>query len=166
MVILRNTCGRVGESTCKKGSDAILVRLWVIRRRSVCPEALVCATCGLPLPYEDGQFASAISSEVLEHIEGVEGYATELAPVTRHSIFVTVPDMSSIPFSFQTGTVSWRLRKDIHVNFFTSRSVVALLKDWFLPVKFYRLNNNAFHCKFIPGSAGAMFERINHADVQ
>ena len=115
----------------------------------------------LPLPYADGQFASALSSEVLEHIDGVEPYAAELARVTRHTLFVTVPDMSSIPFSFQTGTVPWHLLEATHVNFFTPQSMVALFKDWFRPVKFFRFNNNFVHGKFIPGSLGVMFERLN-----
>ena len=115
----------------------------------------------LPLPYANGQFASTLSSEVLEHIDGVEPYAAEIARVTRHSLFVTVPDMSSIPFSFQTGTVPWHLLESTHVNFFTSQSMVALFKDWFQPVKFFRFNNNSVHSKFIPGSLGVMFKRLN-----
>jgi SAM-dependent methyltransferase len=115
----------------------------------------------LPLPYANGQFVSTLSSEVLEHIDGVEPYAAEIARVTQHSLFVTVPDMSSVPLSYQTGTVPWHLLESTHVNFFNSRSMVALFKDWFEPLKFFRFNNNSVHSKFIPGSLGVMFRRLN-----
>ncbi len=113
----------------------------------------------LPLPYANGQFASALSSEVLEHIDGVEPYAAELARVTRRMLFVSVPDMSSIPFSFLTGTVPWHLLESTHVNFFTTQSMVALFKDWFRPVKLFRFSDNLVNGRFIPGSLGVMFER-------
>jgi SAM-dependent methyltransferase len=116
----------------------------------------------LPLPYSNGQFSSALSSEVLEHIDGVEPYAAELARVTQHLLFVTVPDMLAIPFSYQTGTVPWHLLEATHVNFFTPKSMVALFKDWFRPVQFFRFNNNVVHGKFIPGSLGVMFERLKN----
>lgn len=115
---------------------------------------------GLPLPYGDREFESSLSSEVLEHIEGVEPYAAELARVTRRTLFVTVPDMSSIPLSHGTGTVPWHLLESTHFNFFTARSMTALFKDWFRPIRFFRFSNNEVNGRFIPGSLGVMFERL------
>lgn len=114
---------------------------------------------GLPLPYDDGAFAATVSSEVLEHIEGVEAYAAEIARVTRAELFVTVPDMTSIPLSHVTGTVPWHLLESTHVNFFTPRSMAALFAKWFRPVEFYRLANNEVNGRYVPGSVGIMFKR-------
>lgn len=114
----------------------------------------------LPLPYEDGEFASALSSEVLEHIDRVDLYAAELARVARQTIFVTVPDMLSIPLSHGTGTVPWHLLENTHINFFTARSMTALFGTWFRPTKFFRFNNNLVNGHFIPGSLGVIFERL------
>ncbi len=115
---------------------------------------------GLPLPYEDGAFASTVSSEVLEHIDGVEPYAAEIARITRQSLFVTVPDMISIPLSHLTGTVPWHLLESTHVNFFTAKSITALFSAWFRPVRYYRFGNSEVNGRFIPGSVGVLFERL------
>ena len=115
---------------------------------------------GLPLPYEDGAFAATVSSEVLEHVNDVQAYAAEIARVTRQELFVTVPDMISIPFSHATGTVPWHLLESTHVNFFTAKSMTALFAKWFRPVVYFRLANNQVNGRFVPGSVGIMFERI------
>jgi len=115
---------------------------------------------GLPLPYSDGAFAATVSSEVLEHVEGVEAYAADIARVTRERLFVTVPDMSSIPLSHVTGTVPWHLLEATHINFFTPRSMTALFAPWFRPVRYYRVANNDVNGCFVPGSVGILFERV------
>lgn len=115
---------------------------------------------GLPLPYEDGAFAATVSSEVLEHVDDVEAYAADIARVTRSALFVTVPDMISIPFSHVTGTVPWHLLESTHVNFFTARSMTDLFAKWFRPVTYYRLANNYVNGRFVPGSVGILFERL------
>ncbi len=115
---------------------------------------------GLPLPYGDGAFAATVSSEVLEHVDGVEAYAADIARVTRQALFVTVPDMISIPFSHVTGTVPWHLLESTHVNFFTAKSLTAMFAKWFRPVAYYRLANNHVNGRFVPGSVGILFERL------
>ena len=83
----------------------------------------------------------------------------ELMRVTRAPIFITVPDMSSIPLSWPTNTVPWHMLEGTHVNFFNARSLSALFAPHFMPAKRFRLNNNMVSGQFIPGSIAVLFTR-------
>jgi len=113
----------------------------------------------LPLPYADQEFDSAIATEVIEHVSDPQAVANELMRVARISVLVTVPDMSSVPFSWPTGTVPWHLLEASHVNFFNARSVSALFRPRFVPAKRFRLFNYMVGSHFVPGSIGILFTR-------
>lgn len=112
----------------------------------------------LPLPFEDGQFETAVASEVLEHVEPFEEALRELHRVARQLV-LTVPDISSIPYCFQHGVVPWHLLEATHVNFFTRRSLAKVLAPLYESVAFYRLGNIVINGTFVPGSLGAVCEK-------
>src|SRR5947209_19639838 len=113
----------------------------------------------LPLPYADQAFDGAIATEVIEHVDDPQAVANELMRVAKTSVLVTVPDMSSVPFSWPTGTVPWHLLEASHVNFFNARSLSALFRPRFLPAQQFRLFNYTIGPHFIPGSVGILFTR-------
>jgi 2-polyprenyl-3-methyl-5-hydroxy-6-metoxy-1,4-benzoquinol methylase len=114
---------------------------------------------GLPLPYADQAFDSAIATEVIEHVEDPHAVAKELMRVSRTSVFVTVPDIASIPFSWPTGTVPWHLLEASHVNFFNAKSLGTLFRPQFTPTKQFRIFNLMIGEHFVPGSIGVLFTR-------
>lgn len=111
----------------------------------------------LPLPYPDKAFDSAIATEVLEHVGDPHAVARELMRVCGESIFITVPDMSSIPLSWATNTVPWHLLEASHVNFFNARSLSTLFRPAFKPVKQLRIFNYNIGPHLIPGSIAILF---------
>jgi SAM-dependent methyltransferase len=113
----------------------------------------------LPLPYADRSFDSVLATEVIEHVDKPEAVTQELMRVCRETIFITVPDMSSIPFSWPTATVPWHLLEVTHVNFFNARSLCTLFAPQFMPAKYFRIGNNVIREHFIPGSICVLFER-------
>ncbi len=114
---------------------------------------------GLPLPYPDRTFDSVIATEVVEHVEDPFAVARELMRVARTSVFITVPDMASIPFSWPTNTVPWHLLEGSHVNFFNARSLSALFAPHFTPARQIRIFNYMIGPHFIPGSIAILFTR-------
>src|SRR3954470_10252814 len=92
-----------------------------------------------PLPFEDGAFQSVVCTEVLEHIEEYRRAVGEIARVCSRSAVVTVPDMAAIPSCFPYFVVPWHLLEASHVNFFTQRSLHALLSGWFDSIAFARV---------------------------
>jgi SAM-dependent methyltransferase len=91
-----------------------------------------------PLPFRDGQFASVVCSEVLEHIPDFAAAVREMARLAP-SLLLTVPDISSIPTLFPHRVVPWHLLEATHVNFFTERSLRSTLADLFPDMTFFRL---------------------------
>jgi len=92
----------------------------------------------MPLPVPDGEFASVVCSEVLEHIPDFRAAAGEMARVAKLAL-VTVPDMSAIPALFPHFVVPWHLLEATHVNFFTQASLEALLGKHFGGLRFSRI---------------------------
>ena len=111
----------------------------------------------LPLPYADKSFDSVTAIEVLEHVSDPHFVARELMRIARSSIFVTVPDMACIPFSYPTNTVPWHLLEGTHVNFFTALSLASIFRPAFAPAKSFRLHNFGTAERFIPGSIAMLF---------
>ena len=111
----------------------------------------------LPLPYADKSFDSIMAIEVLEHVSDPHSVARELMRIARSSIFVTVPDMACIPFSYPTNTIPWHLLEGSHVNFFTAFSLASIFSPIFVPSKTFRLHNFVIGERFIPGSIAMLF---------
>lgn len=97
----------------------------------------------LPAPYQDGQFESVTCVEVLEHCEGPDAVAAELARLTRDRCLVTVPDISAVPLCFRHRVVPWHLLEATHVNFFTQASLEQLLRRHFSRVEMARIGEDA-----------------------
>jgi len=93
---------------------------------------------GFPLPYADAQFGAVVCSEVVEHIPEWRTALQELARIAREAL-ITVPDMSAIPALFPHHVVPWHLLESTHVNFFTQRSLHAVLTPLFARIRFSRL---------------------------
>jgi SAM-dependent methyltransferase len=83
-----------------------------------------------PAPFPDGRFASVTCCEVLEHMPDPAGAVAELVRLARECVFITVPDMSSIPRGFRHGVVPWHLLEATHLNFFTQQGLEALLAPY------------------------------------
>lgn len=113
----------------------------------------------LPLPYPGYSFDTVIATEVIEHVDDPQAIANELMRVARSTIFVTVPDMSSVPLSWPTRTVPWHLLEASHVNFFNPRSLAALFAPRFTPARQVRIFNYMIGSHFIPGSIAILFNR-------
>lgn len=113
----------------------------------------------LPLPYPDASFDTVMGTEVIEHVDDPHAVARELMRVARGTIFVTVPDISSIPLSWPTRTVPWHLLEGSHVNFFNPKSLAALFAPQFKPAQQIRIFNYMIGPHFIPGSIAILFER-------
>ncbi len=93
----------------------------------------------LPSPFADKQFASVVSSEVLEHIPGPHAALAEMARLARHTLLITVPDISSIPRGHAHAVVPWHLLESTHVNFFTQHSLARALAPHAASVEFARI---------------------------
>jgi SAM-dependent methyltransferase len=92
-----------------------------------------------PLPFGNGQFASSVAVEVIEHIPNYPAALMELARVTRGRFVMTVPDMSSIPTLFPHGVVPWHLLEGTHYNFFNQTSLHDALRPLFRRIEFARI---------------------------
>ena len=114
---------------------------------------------GVPLPFDDAAFDWIVSSEVVEHIDDIEQYIPEFARVLRPGglMFLTTPDITSIPSSFPTGTVPWHLLESTNVRFFTPSSLRALLAPFFSERTLYAIGDSTINGWLVPGSIAAVF---------
>ncbi len=85
----------------------------------------------LPLPYPDAAFDCACAVEVIEHVPDYRAALAEIVRVAARRVIVTVPDISAIPRSAPEHVVPWHLLEATHYNFFTARSLSALLAPHF-----------------------------------
>ena len=93
-----------------------------------------------PSPYPDKSFDCVYSSEVLEHIPGVEQAVAEMARLTSGRLVLTTPDISAIPVGFRASLIPWHLLEGTHVNFFTQTSLRKLLEPYFSQIEFGRIS--------------------------
>lgn len=107
-----------------------------------------------PLPYEDGEFESVFSSEVIEHVPNYLDAIAEIARVCRGTFTMTVPDMASVPIGSQFNIVPWHLLEATHVNFFNRSSLAKVLDPYFEDLEFFNLGAGMIEGAFIPGSLG------------
>jgi hypothetical protein len=76
--------------------------------------------------------------ETLEHIEDAPSAVSEMARVGRSSLLLTVPDMTAVPLLFKHAVVPWHLLESTPLNFFTQRSLLALIRPHWPHVRFAR----------------------------
>lgn len=122
-------------------------------RQQLRPDIADCVTLydgSFPLPYDDGQFAAAVSIEVIEHIPNYRRVLEELARVSREQAVFTVPNIDAIPLCFPQQVVPWHLLEATHVNFFNPSSFRKLLLEYFSEVELLQIhpvtvNGTQFH---------------------
>lgn len=95
---------------------------------------------GLPLPYADASFQLVTAIEILQRVPEPGRFVAELARLAREELLVTVPDLSALPrCSPRRMVVPWHLLEADQVNFFTPRSLEALLRPHFAHLEVLRL---------------------------
>lgn len=104
----------------------------------------------LPSPYESGSFATVIAAEVLEHIPDYRRAVAEMARLSCGALILTVPDAEAIPHGFPHHVIPWHLLESSHFNFFTQRSLEAVLHPHFRQIEFgrigsFRINDSEIH---------------------
>ncbi|MCD9004922.1 class I SAM-dependent methyltransferase [Luteimonas sp. XNQY3] len=116
---------------------------------------------GTQLPFDDRTFDSIVSTEVIEHIPNIQEYITEFARILSPGgrVYITTPDITSIPSCFPANVVPWHLLESTHVNFFTHASVSELFSPHFDLERSFCLGGFRVNGLFVPGSIGAVFIR-------
>jgi SAM-dependent methyltransferase len=98
----------------------------------------VAASCGggKPLPFADGTFDTTYMLEVLEHIpdSDIRAVLAEVRRVTKHRLLVTVPDNTQYATLVGAEMLYGHHRAVDHVQFFTTESLPALLRQYFREV--------------------------------
>ena len=84
-----------------------------------------------PLPFPDKSFDTVLLFEVLEHIEDPAPVLREVFRVARRNVLVTVPNCSMIDELRASGLLYEHVADVDHKNFFTSDSLMTLLKPYF-----------------------------------
>lgn len=90
---------------------------------------------GQSLPFTDGEFDSAMSIEVLEHIPDPAPFLAEIRRVVRRRLLISVPNVELIPYLHRYAAVPWHLLEGDHKNFFTRPSLRHLLAQHFRHVE-------------------------------
>lgn len=118
-----------------------------------------------PMPYADQSFDYVIATEVLEHMEQLDGMLAECSRVARQGLLVSVPDMSSIPPGYLNHIVPWHLLESTHLNFFNFKSLAKVVSPYFYPERYFRTGSVYINGLFLPGSVGALFKKQPLAKV-
>ena len=118
------------------------------------------------LPFQRGEFDSIFTSEVIEHIIGVDAYIPEFHRILKPGgiVVMTTPDISCIPSSFLTNTVPWHILESTHFNFFNAKSLSKLFGTHFEMERFYRFGQNWVNGTYVPGSIGFVARRRDTPD--
>jgi 2-polyprenyl-3-methyl-5-hydroxy-6-metoxy-1,4-benzoquinol methylase len=89
------------------------------------------------LPFTDGSFESAISIEVLEHVDDYKTYLREMSRVVRGTACFSVPNAESIPIMSYMQALPWHMLEADHKSFFSLTSLEALLRRYFCEVEVF-----------------------------
>jgi SAM-dependent methyltransferase len=119
-----------------------------------------------PAPFADGQFASVVSSEVLEHIPQPTAALAEIARLAARKLLITVPDSSAIPRGFPHRVVPWHLLESTHVNFFTQYSLDRALAPYVSRVEMSRIGHVSCNRMSYYTSLAAVAERSRIAATE
>lgn len=119
------------------------------------------------LPFASASFDCIVSTEVIEHVPDIARYISEFARILKPGgrVFITTPDITSIPSSFAANCVPWHLLELTHINFFTPHSVKKLFASHFDVENLYCLGSGRVNGFFVPGSIGAVLIRRDSADT-
>jgi 2-polyprenyl-3-methyl-5-hydroxy-6-metoxy-1,4-benzoquinol methylase len=86
------------------------------------------------LPFASGSFENTLCIEVLEHIEDMNAFLTEIRRVTTGRFLVSVPNCELIPYMQPYAAVPWHMLEGDHKNFFTPQGLQNKLKQFFTSV--------------------------------
>ncbi len=89
------------------------------------------------LPFPDGSFDSAISIEVVEHIDDYETFVAQIARVVRGTACFSVPNAEQIAVLSYMHALPWHMLESDHKNFFSRGSLAALLRRHFASVEVF-----------------------------
>jgi SAM-dependent methyltransferase len=96
---------------------------------------------GSALPFSDRSFQSAISIEVLEHIDDYGTFLAEIARVVRGTVCFSVPNAEGIPLMSYMHALPWHMLESDHKNFFSRGSLRELLGRYFSHVEVFTYGN-------------------------
>jgi SAM-dependent methyltransferase len=93
-----------------------------------------------PLPFEDRSVDTVVMIEVLEHVpdEAIESLLADVRRVVRTNLLLTVPDCGDVSKLQDAGVTCEHFLAADHVQFFTARSLSALLGKFFRKVEIVR----------------------------
>jgi SAM-dependent methyltransferase len=89
---------------------------------------------GRTLPFADGAFDAAMCIEVMEHVEDLDAFLTEIRRVAPRLV-VSVPNFEPVAYLGKFSVVPWHLLEADHKNFFTRHSLGHLLGRFFSRVE-------------------------------
>jgi SAM-dependent methyltransferase len=92
------------------------------------------------LPFSDHSVDTLVMIEVLEHVpdEEIESLLEEIRRVVRTNVLLTVPDCEDVPTLQKAGVTCEHFLAADHVQFFTARSLSALVGKFFPKVEIIR----------------------------
>jgi 2-polyprenyl-3-methyl-5-hydroxy-6-metoxy-1,4-benzoquinol methylase len=96
---------------------------------------------GSTLPFKDRSYESAISIEVLEHIDDYGTFLVEIARVVRGTVCFSVPNAEGIPLMSYMHALPWHMLESDHKNFFSRGSLKELLSRYFSQVEVFTYGN-------------------------
>lgn len=129
--------------------------IWALMDKSVA-EYITIYDGKFPLPFKDKQFRSVVSTEVIEHVSDYQMALSELFRVAQDKVFITVPDMASVPILAHLHVVPWHLLEATHLNFFTKRSLGDCLAPYVSKVVFVAISHGIIESTWVPGCLGAI----------
>lgn len=93
-----------------------------------------------PLPFADRSVDTVMMIEVLEHVpdEAIASLLEEVRRVVRTNLLLTVPDCGDVPELQEAGVTCEHFLAADHVQFFTARSMSALVGRFFPNVEIVR----------------------------
>jgi SAM-dependent methyltransferase len=93
-----------------------------------------------PMPFADRSVDTVMMIEVLEHVpdEAIESLLADVRRVVRTNLLLTVPDCGDVPRLQGAGVTCEHFLAADHVQFFTARSLSALLGKFFPKVEIVR----------------------------
>lgn len=83
------------------------------------------------LPFEDGSFDAALAIEVIEHVEDLYGFLSEVKRVAPRMALISVPNFEVIPVTATFYALPWHMLEPDHRSFFGHGSLTATLKRYY-----------------------------------
>jgi 2-polyprenyl-3-methyl-5-hydroxy-6-metoxy-1,4-benzoquinol methylase len=98
-------------------------------------EGLPASLASKPFAYDDCSFDATICIEVLEHVEDYEDFLAECSRVSRRVAIFSVPNFGAVPITSSIYALPYHMLEPDHRNFFTTRSLSALLGRYYRHVE-------------------------------